>query len=103
MPEMPYDPVSQMKFQFRKNRKKNNIQGKDFTVIHIISNLPADASLIMTDSYAFLDNFFLPGEIIIQIDFLLIVFSNIIWRGSDYKFNESIGYLGKKISNITFI
>ncbi len=64
MAEIPDDPISQMESEMRKNRVQDDIERDDLRLLYIVSHLPANASLLVQDAYALLDDPLLLGKIL---------------------------------------
>ncbi|KJV30053.1 hypothetical protein VI08_15440 [Luteibacter yeojuensis] len=81
--KLPHYSIAQPKTEPPEDRRKFDIQGKDFIVLDEISDLPAKAAAVSKSRNNFFDNALLPFEIGGQIRLLLVGLADIVGRRSD--------------------
>ncbi len=80
----PDNPIAKLKAVILKNPVENDVQGKNFTIVDMIANLPADGSPRVQEAHGLGDRGRLALDIDIERCSLLVFFSNIVRRrGND--------------------
>ena len=75
--EMPDDAVAQLHAVILEHRVKNGVQRKNFAVLNMIANLPANRSLVVKEPHAFRNHLGLAIDVVFQRVPALIGFSDV--------------------------
>ena len=81
--EVPDNPVAQTQSQFLEYRVEIDVEREDFTVVHVVTNLPADAAVGPQQPHKLRDDGLLPLQVLRQSGLPLIALTQIVGRRCD--------------------
>ena len=67
MLKMPYNPIANLEADIAEDRIEKQIEWDNRPTIHVVSNLPTDASSLVKNANAFLDNRRLQAHVLIKV------------------------------------